>query len=71
MKSEDFDTATASSTPVEELIESLDSSGKEGLSQSEAESRLESHGPNQQRKVERQSFWEILIDQFKSHIWIS
>ncbi|MFB6291701.1 MAG: cation-translocating P-type ATPase [Candidatus Bipolaricaulia bacterium] len=68
MKSENFDTATASSTPIEELIESLNSSGREGLSQSEAESRLESHGLNQLRKVERQSFWEILINQFKSLI---
>ncbi|MCF7890747.1 cation-translocating P-type ATPase [Candidatus Bipolaricaulota bacterium] len=68
MKTEDFDTATVSSTPVDELMESLDSSGEEGLNQPEADSRLESHGPNQLRKVESQSLWEILLNQFKSLI---
>jgi len=68
MKSEDLDTATTSSTPADELMKNLDSSGKEGLSQPEAESRLKSHGPNQLKKVKRRSLWEILLNQFKSLI---
>ena len=68
MRSEGFDTATSSSTPVDELVESLESSAEEGLSQPEAESRMKSHGPNQLRKVKRRSLWEILLNQFKSLI---
>lgn len=59
MEGEDFDIATASSTPADELMKSLYSSSEEGLSQLEAESRPKSHGPNQLKKVKRRSLWEM------------
>ncbi len=51
--------------PTDEVLEELET-GEDGLSQREAEQRLEHHGPNRIRESERVSAWRILLDQFTS-----
>ncbi len=51
-----------------EIAEQLDIDPEQGLSEEEAQERLEKHGPNRLREAERKSTLQILIDQFKSMI---
>ena len=50
---------------AEEVLEELET-GDDGLSQPEAERRLDRHGRNRIRESERISAWRILLDQFTS-----
>ncbi|MFO7961756.1 MAG: HAD-IC family P-type ATPase, partial [Nitriliruptoraceae bacterium] len=51
--------------PTDEVLAEL-VTGDDGLSQQEAERRLEHHGPNRIRESERVSAWRILLGQFTS-----
>ncbi|HBP23410.1 MAG TPA: ATPase [Planctomycetes bacterium] len=52
----------------EELLARLQTDAALGLSPAEAATRLNRDGPNLLRSVERQSAWEILLNQLKSFI---
>jgi P-type Ca2+ transporter type 2C len=56
------------SSQVSEILDRLDSSAEKGLSQKEAEERLEEFGPNELKKISERSPWSILLDQVKSII---
>ena len=49
---------------VKDVLEQLDASA-EGLSTSQAESRLEQYGPNQLVEGEKKSTFRVFLDQFK------
>jgi Ca2+-transporting ATPase len=51
---------------VDEAFERLGVSPDQGLSQSEAQKRLQEFGPNRLRRAKTRSAWKILVDQFKS-----
>ncbi len=52
--------------PVEEAAEKLKVDPEEGLSDSEAERRLQTHGPNRLREARQVAWWEVMVEQFKS-----
>ncbi|MCF8001896.1 MAG: HAD-IC family P-type ATPase [Halanaerobiales bacterium] len=54
----------------QKVLESLDVNNKKGLSQSEAEQRLEEYGPNTLKRGSQVSPWDIFISQFKNIIVI-
>jgi len=55
---------------IEEIFGEL-STGKEGLTEKEAEKRLEKYGYNEIKEAKKVSPWEIFLNQFKSIvIWI-
>lgn len=51
-----------------EIIEELQSHQERGLSQNEAEKRLETYGPNQLQEHEEKSLFQILIDQINNPV---
>ncbi len=51
-----------------EIAEQLGVNPEQGLSEAEAQKRLEKYGPNRLREAERKSTWQIFIEQFKSLI---
>ena len=53
---------------VSEVLDEADVSVANGLSEDEAQQRLERFGPNELREAERRRWVKILIDQFKSVI---
>jgi Ca2+-transporting ATPase len=57
--------ASAHAWTPEETLERL-SSGRDGLSDSEASRRLEQYGPNALRAARPRSAWSILVDQLRS-----
>ncbi|MCB0192904.1 MAG: cation-transporting P-type ATPase [Anaerolineae bacterium] len=56
--------------PIEDVIEALNASSEEGLSDQEVKRRLDTYGPNRLRAIQQRSIWQILFDQFKSLIII-
>lgn len=52
--------------PVDTIIDDYDVQQDQGLSQQEAESRIEQYGKNKLREAEQRGVWDILIDQFKN-----
>lgn len=50
------------------VIKALESEQESGLTSSEVQNRLKHFGPNQLRKHETKSLWQILVDQLKSLI---
>lgn len=54
--------------PFEEVLQELDVSVDQGLSDSDAEHRRQEYGPNRLEEAKTRGAWEILIDQFKSLI---
>lgn len=53
---------------VQDILETLDTSIEEGLSDSETDRRLQLCGPNQLKKHKKKKVLTILVDQFKSII---
>ncbi|RDC72332.1 cation-transporting P-type ATPase [Rhodovulum sp. 12E13] len=53
----------------DEVIEAWGADPATGLSEREAQSRLEEHGKNVLEEAERRSAWRIFVDQFKSLIF--
>ncbi|MFP4394186.1 MAG: cation-translocating P-type ATPase [Anaerolineales bacterium] len=51
-----------------EITEQLSVDPEQGLSEAEAQERLEKYGANRLREAERKSTWRIFIEQFKSLI---
>ncbi|MFO7962989.1 MAG: cation-transporting P-type ATPase [Desulfobacterales bacterium] len=58
------------SIPVDDTLEKLGVTAKQGLSQEDVRRRLERHGPNRLREAKTRSAWLMLIDQFKSMVII-
>jgi len=58
------------SRPVDEVAEHYDVSSSEGLSEGEADDRLERYGRNELRESERKPWWKILYEQFTGFIII-
>ena len=54
--------------PYEQVLETLEVSADEGLSQREVKERRRRYGPNRMRQAEPRSVVQIFIDQFKSII---
>ncbi|WP_254767694.1 cation-translocating P-type ATPase [Salinilacihabitans rarus] len=54
--------------PVDDVLDRVDVSMDEGLTESEAERRRERFGSNELRDAERRRWWEILAAQFESVI---
>jgi P-type Ca2+ transporter type 2C len=54
------------SSPIEEIVHDLNTDKENGLSEAEAEKRLQQYGPNQITDEKQKSVWEILGAQFKS-----
>lgn len=52
----------------DDLLKKLETDQEKGLSENEAEKRLESHGPNQLEEQEQKSLFQILIDQINNPI---
>lgn len=52
----------------EEILDELDVSPKQGLSESEVERRREQYGENRLQEAKGRSAWQILVEQFKSLI---
>ncbi len=53
---------------AEQVLERLGADPERGLSDAEARSRLEEHGPNQLEEAQTRSVWLILLDQYKSTV---
>lgn len=53
---------------AEEVLEVLSSDRAQGLSNNEAEQRLETHGPNKLEKHERKTLLQILVDQINNPV---
>ena len=51
---------------VEKVLETLAVDSRQGLTDQEAQRRLEEYGPNKLRQAQTRSAWLILLDQFKS-----
>ena len=49
----------------EEILDELDVSPKQGLSESEVERRREQYGENRLQEAKGRSAWQILVEQFK------
>ena len=54
---------------LDDVLDAFDADSEDGLTESEAERRLEEHGANRLREARRKSVSTILIDQFKSVIF--
>ncbi len=54
--------------PLLDVLRSLDTNAEQGLSQTEAISRLAQHGPNTLYEQPRPSFWVRLLAQFQSFV---
>jgi Ca2+-transporting ATPase len=64
---------SASTTPwharsLPEVLDPLKTSAERGLSEIEAANRFEQYGPNALREQPRPTFWQQLLDQFKSFV---
>ena len=56
---------------LKEVYEDLKTSEKEGLSSSEAKTRLEKYGPNQLKEGKKKSAFMMLLEQFNSPlVWV-
>ncbi|MFM8319735.1 MAG: cation-translocating P-type ATPase [Chloroflexota bacterium] len=55
---------------TEEVLHSLDTLADHGLSEEEAQRRLEQYGPNQLAEKPPTSFWKMLVDQFNNFVVI-
>ncbi len=55
---------------IDELIKESGSDPEQGLSQKEAESRLQETGPNQLQEKKRPGFFKLLLDQFNNFLII-
>ena len=53
---------------LEEILDELDISPEQGLSESEVERRREQYGDNRLQEAKGRSAWQILVEQFKSLI---
>lgn len=58
----------AHSKTSDEILDQLSTDQEKGLSESEAEKRLKSHGPNQLEEQEQKSLFQIFIDQINNPI---
>lgn len=58
----------AHSRSIEEVAEALGTDLEQGLSDSEAENRLQEYGPNELEEQETKSLWTILIDQLSNPV---
>ncbi len=54
--------------PIEDVLQSLGTHGKHGLSEEEAAERLARIGPNALREQPRPTFWQRLLAQFQSFV---
>lgn len=63
-----MNTSLASSASAEEIIAEYETSRSDGLEETEVKKRLNEYGPNQLRKIEQKTPWDILLNQFKSLI---
>ncbi len=59
-------TETYHSRSVEDVLDAMDVSPEQGLSEEEVRRRLARYGRNKLREAKRRSPWRILLDQFKS-----
>ncbi len=59
-------TETYHSRSVEDVLDAMEVSPEQGLSEDEARRRFERHGRNKLREEKGRSAWRILLDQFKS-----
>ncbi|MGA9349282.1 MAG: HAD-IC family P-type ATPase, partial [Anaerolineae bacterium] len=55
---------------VEEVAEALGTDLKRGLTEQEAQSRLEKYGPNELKEQPRPGFWKMLLDQFNEFLML-
>ena len=53
---------------IEEVVEELDTSLKNGLTEKEVGERLEKYGPNEIKETKRITPWEIFFNQFKDFL---
>ncbi len=51
---------------IDDLLQSFEVRSEEGLSDEEAQRRLDEHGPNELESVETRSWWHVLFSQFHS-----
>ena len=56
--------------PPEQIIRQLATPIESGLSSEEAARRLQSYGPNQLTEAQGVTFWQMLLDQFRSFVVI-
>jgi Ca2+-transporting ATPase len=65
MKSEELD---VHALEIKEVAKKLDTSLENGLTEKEAQERLEKYGPNEIKETKRVTAWEIFFSQFKDFL---